>query len=263
VSDPRPGAHRPCGGADLTGGCDFDWGGQVLRLLPDKAAWIAAESTLLVADVHLGKAATFRRLGLPVPRGTTTESLDRLGDLVEQLGARRVVVLGDLLHSAHAHAASTLGAFGRWRDRHEQLDLVLVRGNHDDRAGDPPTALRIEVVSEPLLLGGLALAHHPRPVAGRSVLGGHLHPCLSLAGRAGDRLRLPCFHFAGNVGVLPAFGAFTGMHPIRPAAGDAVFLVAEDRVVRWPPDATGRPYTGWLTLPDRRPGRPPRRRPTR
>jgi len=33
------------------------------------------------------------------------------------------------------------------------------------------------------------------------------------------------------VGVLPAFGSFTGMHPIRPAQGDRVFAVADDKVV--------------------------------
>jgi uncharacterized protein len=231
VSDPPTAGRAP-------GACDIEWGGQVLCLLPDKAVWIEAESTLLVADMHLGKAATFRRLGLPVPRGTTTDSLDRLGALVQRFGARRVVVLGDLLHSVHAHAASTLGAFARWRERHACLELVLVRGNHDDRAGDPPPGLGIEVVAEPLPLGALALAHHPRPWPGRHTLAGHLHPCLGVGGRAGDRLRLPCFHFAGEVGVLPAFGAFTGMHPIRPAAGDAVFLVADDRVVRWPPVPT-------------------------
>jgi DNA ligase-associated metallophosphoesterase len=213
----------------------FEWGGETLGLLAERAVWLEDRRCLLVADVHLGKAATFRRLGLPVPRGTTTGTLDRLAALVERLAARQVIVLGDLLHSAHAHAASTLGAFARWRARHPGLEMVLVRGNHDDRAGDPPASLGIEVVGEPLRVGGLALAHHPRPVPGRAVLAGHLHPCVRLGGRAGDRLRLPCFHFSRGVGVLPAFGEFTGMHPVQPTPGDATFLVAEDRVVAWPP----------------------------
>ncbi|MCU0775592.1 MAG: ligase-associated DNA damage response endonuclease PdeM [Ideonella sp.] len=214
------------------------WGGETLGLLAERAVWLEDRRCLLVADVHLGKAATFRRLGLPVPRGTTTGTLDRLAVLVERLAARRVIVLGDLLHSEHAHAASTLGAFARWRVRHARLELVLVRGNHDDRAGDPPASLGIEVVTEPLHVGGLALAHHPRPVPGRAVLAGHLHPCVRLGGRAGDRMRLPCFHFSRGVGVLPAFGEFTGMHPVQPSPGDLLFLVAEDRVVPWPSAAS-------------------------
>jgi metallophosphoesterase superfamily enzyme len=78
--------------------------------------------------------------------------------------------------------------------------------------------LGIEVVDEPFALDGLRLCHHPRPVSGAYVLGGHLHPCVKLLGRARDRMRLPCFWFGPTVGVLPAFGAFTGMHPIPAGA---------------------------------------------
>ncbi|HWK84323.1 MAG TPA: ligase-associated DNA damage response endonuclease PdeM [Caldimonas sp.] len=209
-------------------------GGQPLTLLAEKAAYLAASRTVLVADAHIGKAVSFRALGVPVPRGTTSETLAALSALVERTGARRVVVLGDFLHSARAHAPATLGALGRWRRAQQQLEVVVVRGNHDDRAGDPPASLDIDVVDEPFMLGGLALSHHPRPVAGAYVLAGHLHPCVHLGGRAGDHLRLPCFWFGDEVGVLPAFGAFTGMHPIRPQGSDRVYAIAEQSVAAMP-----------------------------
>jgi len=211
-----------------------EFGGERLVLLADKAAFLPDHATLLVADAHVGKAVSFRRLGVPVPRGTTTGTLERIGALVERLGARRVVFLGDFLHSSRAHAPSTLGAVARWRQRHAALDLVLVRGNHDDRAGDPPAALRFTVVDEPLRLAGLALCHHPQPVDGAYALAGHLHPCVTLPGRAGERLRLPCFHFGQRVGVLPAFGEFTGMHPADLGADDRVFAVADECVIELP-----------------------------
>jgi len=213
-------------------------GGQRLALLAQKAVWWAATRTLLIADAHIGKAVSFRRLGVPVPRGTTRETLDRLGQLIERHAARRVVFLGDLLHSEHAHAPSTLGALARWREAHAGLELVLVRGNHDDRAGDPPAALGFAVVDEPLVEDGLALCHHPRPVPGAYALAGHLHPCVTLGGRAHDRLRLPCFHFGASLGVLPAFGSFTGMHPVRRLPDERVFVVADDNVAELPRDAT-------------------------
>ena len=209
-------------------------GGQPLMLLPEKAIFAAATRTLLVADAHIGKAVSFRSFGVPVPRGTTTETLAVLSLLVERVDARRIVFLGDFLHSARSHAPATMGALARWRGRHRDLDLVLVRGNHDDRAGDPPAYLDIRSVDEPYLQDGLALCHHPRRLDGHYVLGGHLHPCVNLGGRAFDRMRLPCFWFGESVGVLPAFGAFTGMHPIRPAAGDRVFPVTADAVVAMP-----------------------------
>ena len=62
------------------------------------------------------------------------------------------------------------------------------------------------------------------------MLAGHHHPCVSLGGRSFDHLRLPCFWFGDDVGVLPAFGAFTGMHPVRARASDRVFPVADGAV---------------------------------
>jgi uncharacterized protein len=122
-----------------------------------------------------------------------------------------------------------LEAVARWRAGHPGLELRLVRGNHDSRAGDPPPEWRVDVVDEPWLLGPWALCHHPDPVPGAYVLAGHLHPAVAV-GRGVDRLRLPCFHFGAQVGVLPAFGAFTGMHTIERAPGDRVVAIAHDEL---------------------------------
>ncbi|WP_140625924.1 ligase-associated DNA damage response endonuclease PdeM [Methylibium rhizosphaerae] len=213
---------------------EIELAGRPLVLLADKAAYLPDERCLLIADAHVGKAVSFRKLGVPVPRGTTTAGLTRVSALARATGAQQVVFLGDFLHSEHSHAASTLAALAQWRREQPQLALTLVRGNHDDRAGDPPPALGFCVVDEPLPLGGFALCHHPRALPGAYVLAGHWHPCVSVGGRAFDRLRLPCFWFGEAVGVLPAFGEFTGMHPIRPAEGDQVYAVAEGQVVRLP-----------------------------
>lgn len=208
--------------------------GQALSLLPQKAALLPASHTLLIADAHIGKATSFRSLGVPVPRGTTSETLAALTGLIERHHVRRVVFLGDFLHSARSHAAETLAAVSRWREQHGDVLLVLVRGNHDDRAGDPPAALAFEVVDEPLREGGLALCHHPTPRDDGFVIAGHQHPCVSVHGRARERLRLPCFHLGARVLVLPAFGSFTGMHPVRRQGGDRVFAVAGDAVRELP-----------------------------
>ncbi len=213
-------------------------------LLPDKAAWLPERRWLLVADVHLGKAASFRRLGVPVPSGTTADTLARLGGLLEALQAEALVFLGDLLHSAVAQSARVQGPLRDWRARHGAVAMTLVRGNHDARAGDPGASLGIAVVDEPWVLPpiaaahrgpALALCHHPQSVPGCEVLAGHEHPCIHLGGRARDRLRLPCFHFAEGVGVLPAFGSFTGMHPVARRAGDRVYGVTAEAVVALDP----------------------------
>jgi DNA ligase-associated metallophosphoesterase len=217
--------------------------GEDALLHPTGTLYLSAYRTLLVADAHFGKAVSFRKLGVPVPRGTTSETIARLDAAIADTQAEHVVFLGDFLHSVRSHAAGTLAVLHDWRARRPQLALTLVRGNHDDRAGDPPASLRFHVVDEPLRLGPFALCHHPRPVRDAYVLAGHWHPCISVAGRAFERLRLPCFWLGDDsgqlprqaVGVLPAFGSFTGMHRIEPRAGDRIFPIAGEVVRALPP----------------------------
>lgn len=214
---------------------EVEAGGVRLALLPGRAAFAPDHATLLVADVHFGKAAAFRRLGVPVPAGTTGQTLAALDELIESTAARRVVFVGDLLHAERGRTAGVIEAVEAWRGRRAGVELLLVRGNHDRHAGDPPAAWRIEAVDAPWPLAGqLVVVHEPEPVARAYAIAGHVHPAVRLGARARDRLRLPCFHFGPQVGVLPAFGAFTGSHVVTPAPGDRVFAVADGRVVEVP-----------------------------
>lgn len=184
------------------------WAGESLHLLPERALWWPEARVLFVADLHLGKAATYRALGQPVPGGTTGENLARLDALIERHAPRRIVFLGDFLHAAQAR--TVLDTVENWRARHPGLAMTLVRGNHDSRAGDPPDTLGIEVVDEPFLLGPFACCHHPQSHATHFVLAGHLHPVCRLYGPGRDSVRLPCFVSEARQAVLPAFGEFTG-----------------------------------------------------
>ena len=209
--------------------------GHELRLLPESAAWHAESRTLFVADLHLGKSATFRARGLPVPSGTTQDNLRRLALLVRTHAARRVVFLGDLLHSRHAQRAAAIAPLHDWRAAHADLRCVLVRGNHDSHAGDPPPALGFEVVDEPWPVDGvtgLVACHHPQRVAAGTVLAGHWHPAVTLRGPARDHQRLACFCLLDGLLVLPAFGAFTGSSPQSPPLGSVCYPVGGGRV--WP-----------------------------
>ncbi|MCB1981426.1 MAG: ligase-associated DNA damage response endonuclease PdeM [Rhodoferax sp.] len=218
---------------------DLGLGGERVRLLGARAAYLPAHAVLLLADLHLGKGQAFRHLGVPVPRGSSGETLARVDALLAATGATRLVVLGDLLHAARGRGAAlddeVTRAIDRWRARRPGLQLELVRGNHDRHAGDPPPAWGVRVAEDLLRLGGIALRHEPAALEGAYVLAGHLHPVLRLAGPAHDRLRLPCFRIGARVGVLPAFGAFTGGHPVRPAAGERLFVADGESVHELPP----------------------------
>lgn len=203
--------------------------GEPLLLLADKAVYWPRERMLIVADIHFGKAASFRAMGIPVPRGTTTENLDKLDALMALHGVERILFLGDFLHARAAHANATLTAMLAWRARHPNLELLLVRGNHDKHAGDPALALRMTVVDEPYNVAPFSFCHHPDIEAPGYVMAGHVHPAYVLSTRV-DSLRLPCFLAGAARMILPSFGSFTGGHVIKPERGERVFVSAGDAV---------------------------------
>jgi DNA ligase-associated metallophosphoesterase len=214
------------------GEAEVEIAGERLVLLPEHALYRPSTATLMVADPHWGKAAAFRAAGLPVPGGTTSAGLERLSRALERTGARRLVVLGDLLHAREGRAPRTLEAVRSWRKRHAALEIRLVRGNHDRHAGDPPPELGIECCDPPCLDAPFVLDHHPHPSPAGYVLAGHVHPSVTLRGAGRQRKRLPCFHFGARVGLLPAFGDFTGTADVAVLPGDRVFVVADGEVIR-------------------------------
>jgi DNA ligase-associated metallophosphoesterase len=205
--------------------------GEPLVLLPERAVFQERTGTLIVADVHLGKAAAFRAAAIPLPGGTTSEALARLSSALDRTGARRLLLLGDFFHAKSGRADRTLAAIAEWRQRHIDLGVVLVRGNHDRGAGDPPAEWGFTCCDEPLIEPPFAFRHHPAEEPGSYVLAGHIHPAVSLAGAGRQREKLPCFLFGERVGLLPAFGDFTGGAGVRPRRGDRVYVLTGDEVV--------------------------------
>lgn len=207
--------------------------GVTLALHPERAVWWESERTLIVADVHLGKAASFRRGGVPIPRGTTDADLTRLTNLVAEFAPQRLIVLGDLVHDRRGLTTGLQRLVAAWRTRHSTLEWLVVNGNHDRRAGELPPEWQVRNVGDRLTLAPFVLRHDPEPAPDGYVLAGHIHPSVALHDDAArTRLRMPCFWFGAEFGVLPAFGRFTGTHTVRPRVGDGVFAVGDGQIAQ-------------------------------
>ena len=205
--------------------------GVELELCPERAAYRPDRREVLVADVHLGKAATFRRAGRPIPRGTTAGELARLAALVERKGARRLTILGDLFHADVEPDSPTADTFRAWLAARGDLEVLLVQGNHDRHARRLLDELDLRMVSEPYEADGLAYRHHPRGEG--PFVAGHLHPGARLDdGR--DRLKVPVFWERADGLVLPAFGAFTGQHVVQASPPDRIAAVTPTGVIAVP-----------------------------
>jgi DNA ligase-associated metallophosphoesterase len=205
--------------------------GESLLLLPERALFWESTGTLIAADVHLGKAASFRAAAIPLPGGTTTETLARLTSAIERTGSERLLLLGDFFHAKSGRASRTLAAISSWRDRHKDTEIVLVRGNHDRAAGDPPVEWGFTCCDEPCFETPFVFRHHPVEETDGYVLAGHIHPAVSLSGPGRQREKLPCFFFGQRLALLPSFGDFTGGASIRLRRGDRAYVVAGDEIV--------------------------------
>jgi len=206
--------------------------GEELILLPEFAVLWPARRTLFVADVHLGKDASFRSLGVPVHVPATEETLARLSHVLDVTKPRELVVLGDLWHSKRGRTAEAMEAFLTWRKAWSSTGMTLVEGNHDLRSGAlPPEADMVEV-AEPFAIGPFSLCHFPDSCEAPGYrLAGHVHPSVTLTGKDRQSLTLPAFIFGPTMGLLPAFGGFTGMAGVSPTIDDRTFVIADQRVV--------------------------------
>jgi DNA ligase-associated metallophosphoesterase len=190
-----------------------------------------ARSTLFIADTHLGKPAAFRAAGLPAPEALTGADLDRLAGAIDDTRANRLVVLGDLLHHRTGRDPAVLDAVGAWRRERAELDILVIRGNHDLRAGDPPDDWRMRIADEGLREGPFVLRHEPGDGEDGYVLAGHLHPVASLAAPGVGRGRFRCFWLRPQAAILPAFARFAGGHAVRAERDDRLVLLTPDGLI--------------------------------
>ncbi len=207
--------------------------GEPLRLLPERAIYWERTDTVFIADLHLGKATTFLARGVPLPNGHTAADLQRLSDVLDRTNAEKLIILGDLVHAKQGYTPRLTETVARWRER-QAVNVTLVRGNHDRHAGDPPLEWKIRCIDGPTPGPNFVLQHEPFPPRNPNayVLSGHLHPGVRLQGRGKQSLKVACYWFGERVGVLPAFGSFTGTAGIYAAQTDRVFAVTASAVIR-------------------------------
>jgi DNA ligase-associated metallophosphoesterase len=217
---------------DTCAGLEFNLLEQNLLLLPQKAIYWQQEKALIVADVHLGKVGHFRKAGIAVPRDMEQDDLAVLSDLIEEHCPEKIIFLGDLFHS---DMNADWDWFVLWRKHFPKLQLALVKGNHDIIHDKHYIALDVEL-HQSLSIGPFLMLHHPldsvqQLMMGQYVFCGHIHPGVSLSGKARQHLTLPCFAFGEKQAILPSFGKFTGRVAIRDQKADRIFAVVKNKIM--------------------------------
>jgi len=112
--------------------------------------------------------------------------------------------------------------------------VVLVRGNHDAKSGDPPPGWGVDVVAEPCALPPFLACHVPSSPRTGYALCGHVHPGVVVHGRADESARLPCFVIGRRRAILPAFGRMTGLAIVHPTPDESIVAIAGRDLFRLP-----------------------------
>lgn len=211
--------------------------GQPLRLMAGGGVYHPETSTLFVADLHLGKDATFRKSGLAVPVGSARATLQRVSGLIERSKARQLFLLGDLFHARSSLSQDVIDAWFDFRQQHDSVDMTLVRGNHDAGIHHLPESWRLPMTEEGYRHGELVLLHHPSEVFDDEsplALAGHIHPSYRLMSSSDNLGRVPCFWYRKGCMVMPAIGKFTGTYNVKHRGSERLWVTLNDEVVEIP-----------------------------
>ncbi len=204
--------------------------GQTLILHPKKGIFWKEQQTLLLADLHLGKAAHFRKQGLAAPAAILHQNFNNFRQLLKDFTPRRVLFLGDLFHSSLNQVWEKFAAF---LEEYPNISFELVKGNHDILPEAIYEASVMKIHQPPLIVEPFIFSHYPlkQNTFTQYNFYGHLHPGVVLEGWGKQVMKLPCFFFEETQAVLPAFGAFTGLAIMQPKIVDRVFVVTDKEVL--------------------------------
>jgi uncharacterized protein len=216
---------------------DIQVAGLALQVCPQRALYWPQQRCLLVADVHLGKADTFRQYGIGVPQGLQHDDLARLKSVLALTNPRRCVVLGDLVHG-RILGEETVQAWNALVHSQPSTQFELVVGNHDQAL--PADVLSLHAIYPCLELAGVWFSHEPLPrqqvlqSKGRLNIHGHLHAAVQLPG---SRSKMPALVYQAPHLCLPAFSAFSagvvlpgakqGLWVFEPEGGTVVSLIGK------------------------------------
>jgi uncharacterized protein len=203
-------------------------------LSPQRCIFWEEQQSLIVSDLHLGKTGHFRKQGIAVPQAVYKEDLQRLFSEIQYYKPTQLIIVGDMFHSKENRE---LDLFVRWRNDMPQVEVHLVKGNHDILKEEWYTNANITLSQQQLCIGEFIFTHDATATncTGSNqpyLFSGHIHPGVSIHGVGRQSLTFPCYYFGEQYAVLPAFSKFTGVKVMRKGKGDKLFAIVNQSVIK-------------------------------
>jgi DNA ligase-associated metallophosphoesterase len=183
-------------------------------LTNQRALFWKKENALVLSDLHVGKAATFRKSGIPISKAVLEDDLNRLHQLILHFNAEKLIIVGDLFHAEHN---TDIDYFENWLASFRNLKVELILGNHDKLKSELYNRMNLTVFQPKKDSEHLSFVHDAVVKNTKQfTVSGHTHPGVVIKGKARQRLKLPCYQITDLQLILPAFSLFTGLNVINP-----------------------------------------------
>lgn len=181
-----------------------------MLLSKEHALYIREDETLAIADLHLGYEASLQAERVAIPRFQLDQMLERLDSAIKKYNPERIIINGDLKHGFGRNMGQEWDEVEALLDHLENLEMVVIRGNHDNYLKTILAKRSIDLVDSYVLPSGRAEfvhGHKPVPRKAKVRIYGHEHPVARLRDDIGALVTLPCFLYSeeNNFIVMPAF----------------------------------------------------------
>lgn len=164
--------------------------------------------TLILSDLHLGKAAHFRKNGIAIPSNVQEQDLLRLSRLIKYYKIARIILVGDLLHAGENKEVER---FKVCMQSLPEVEIVLIKGNHDRISDARWLDLGIHQVYDEHIFEGVHFVHTPTESLQGTFISGHIHPGVVYPISKWEHIRMPAYIVTPNQIILPAYSQFTGL----------------------------------------------------
>ena len=182
---------------------------QSFILTNQRALFWETEKALVLSDLHVGKAATFRKHGIPISKKVLEDDLHRLQQLIDYFDTEKLIIVGDLFHAEYN---SEIHCFRDWIKKLE-VQIELIVGNHDRQSTRVYEEMNFVVYAEEKISHGIRFVHDEMAASPEYfTISGHTHPGVLISGKGRQHIKLPCYQVTSQQLILPAFSKFTGLN---------------------------------------------------
>jgi len=158
----------------------------------DLGLYLKKQKTLIVSDLHIGYEEALNKQGYLVPIFQFEDIFERLKKIIEKVFPKRIIINGDLKHEFGTISHQEWNGVLRLLDFLKDMEIILVKGNHDNILGPIVDKRNIKVV-ERYDIDDISIIHGNKIIenTNKIIIIGHEHPTISFKERPDEKYK--CF----------------------------------------------------------------------